>query len=110
MNALELLRRHQYDDGMTKRRVTVTLDAELVEVANQVVASGRAESVSAWVNAALARESERDRLLQNGREAIAAYEAQYGAFTEEELVEQARVDREEIARNRERFARLGLET
>jgi hypothetical protein len=43
-----------YADGMTqrKRRLTVTVDAELVEAANRAVASGSADSMSAWVSAA----------------------------------------------------------
>ena len=37
-----------------KERLTVTVDASLVVAGNQAVAAGRAESLSAWVNLALA--------------------------------------------------------
>ena len=94
---------HQYDDGMTKKRITVTLDAALVEDGNRAVAEGRADSMSAWVNEALATYSDRLARLRGLREVIAEYEAEHGAFTEEELAEQARLDREEIERNARKY-------
>ena len=77
-----------------KERMTVTVDPELVEAGNQAVADGRADSLSAWVNAAL-----RDRALQEQRlrslgEAIADYEAEYGEITDEEMEAQVRSDQE----------------
>ena len=41
---------------MTKRkeRLTVTVDAELIAVGNSAVEQGAADSLSAWVNEALA--------------------------------------------------------
>ncbi|WP_433223200.1 type II toxin-antitoxin system ParD family antitoxin [Microtetraspora malaysiensis] len=46
---------------MTTKPVSVTIDEHLLEYANAEVAAGRARSVSAVVNAALARQAEADR-------------------------------------------------
>jgi hypothetical protein len=59
---------------MRKERMTVTVDRALVEA----VASGRASSISTWVNAALAERAAKDRHLRAMSEAIAAYEAEFG--------------------------------
>lgn len=81
---------------MTKRkeRLTVTVDAELLAVANEAVERGSADSLSAWVNEALAERAERDRKLAALNDAIADYEAQYGEITEAEITAQHRADRE----------------
>jgi len=73
--------------------MTVTVDRALVEAANEAVASGRASSVSTWVNAALAERAVKDRHLRAMAEAIAGYEAEFGAISEAELVLQQREDR-----------------
>lgn len=49
-------------DGMTTRKIAVSLPAGLVEAANEAVRSGRAASVSAYVAAALADKVLRDDL------------------------------------------------
>lgn len=46
---------------MTTKPVSVTIEEHLLEYANAEVAAGRARSVSALVNAALALRAERDR-------------------------------------------------
>lgn len=46
---------------MTTKPVSVTIEEHLLEYANAEVAAGRARSVSAVVNAALARQAEADR-------------------------------------------------
>lgn len=76
-----------------KERLTVTIDRDLIEVAEEAVAMGEADSVSAWVNAALAEKAAKERRLRAGAKAIAAYEAQFGVITEEEMAEQRRLDR-----------------
>jgi Arc/MetJ-type ribon-helix-helix transcriptional regulator len=76
-----------------KVRVTLTLDREIVLAAHEAVAAGRAGSVSAWVASALDAHIERERRRDALRDAVATYEAEFGAFTPEELEEQARVDR-----------------
>jgi len=78
---------------LKKARLTVTVDAELVEAANAAVESGAAESVSAYVNDALAVQSARQRRLAALDRAIKDYEAEFGEITEEEMAEQRRKDR-----------------
>src|SRR5215467_8465554 len=76
-----------------KIRMTVTVDRALVEAAGEAVSAGRASSVSTWVNAALAERAARDRHLRALAEAIAGYEAEFGAISEAELIAQQREDR-----------------
>jgi Arc/MetJ-type ribon-helix-helix transcriptional regulator len=75
-----------------KARMTVTVDAELVEAANQAVKAGRAESLSGWVNAALAEREEKERRLSAMAEAVSAYEAEFGTISAQELAAQQRAD------------------
>jgi hypothetical protein len=77
-----------------KHRLTVTVDRELVAAAHEAVATGRAGSLSAWVNLALEERAAKERRLQAMADAVAAYEAQFGIMSAEELVGQARADRE----------------
>lgn len=80
---------------MTKRkeRLTVTVDAELVAAGNAAVESGAADSLSGWVNEALAVRAERDRKLAALAAAITDYEAEYGEITEADLAARHRADR-----------------
>jgi|SRR5271155_3094534 len=77
-----------------KERLTVTVDPYLVEAGNQAVAAGLAESLSGWVNAALVDRAVSDRRLQSLSDAIAAYEADQGEITADEMATQALHDRE----------------
>lgn len=61
---------------------------------------GRAESVSAWVNAALIENAAKDRDLAALAEAVASYEAEHGVIDERELAEPARTDRQAAAEAR----------
>lgn len=54
---------------MSKDRISVTIDPDLVELAEQAVADGRARSVSAFINDAL---RERERRQRRAREALTA--------------------------------------
>ncbi len=78
----------------TKKRLTVTVDDVLVTEGQRAVEAGRADSVSGWVNAALVEKIERDRRLASLADAIAAYEAEFGEITTEEIEAQRRLDRE----------------
>lgn len=50
-----------------KERLTVTVDRTLLDAGNQAVSDGRADSLSAWVNLALAeRVTKERRLLPSG--------------------------------------------
>ena len=63
----------------------MTVDHELVEAGNEAVAAGQAESLSGWVNSALAERAARDRRLRSLAEAVEDYEAEFGEITEAEL-------------------------
>ncbi len=76
-----------------KERLTVTVDGALLRAANEAVAAGRADSLSGWVNLALAERAAKERRLLAMSDAVAAYEARYGAISDRELAEQARIDR-----------------
>jgi Arc/MetJ-type ribon-helix-helix transcriptional regulator len=73
-----------------KQRLSASVDAELVAVAQEAVAAGQAENVSAWVNDALRLKADHDRRLRAVDEFLAAYEAEHGEITDEEIREAAR--------------------
>jgi Arc/MetJ-type ribon-helix-helix transcriptional regulator len=73
-----------------KERLSASVDADLVAVAQEAVAQGRAESVSAWVNAALRLKATHDQRLRALDEFVAAFEAGHGEITEAEMREAAR--------------------
>lgn len=75
-----------------KERLTITLDAELVRAGHRAVRAGTAESLSAWINDALAEREIRQQRLHAMSEAVAAYEAAFGALSREELAAQQRAD------------------
>ena len=77
-----------------KERLTVTVDPDFIDAGNNAVAEGRADSMSAWVNAALSEKIARERRLAALAEAVAAYEKRHGVISAQELAEQARTDRE----------------
>jgi Arc/MetJ-type ribon-helix-helix transcriptional regulator len=68
-----------------KERLSASVDAELIAAAQEAVAHGRAESVSAWVNEALRLKADHDRRLAALDEFLAAYEAEHGEITEQEM-------------------------
>jgi Arc/MetJ-type ribon-helix-helix transcriptional regulator len=78
----------------TKRRLSASVDAELLAVAQEAVTGGRAESISAWVNDALRLKADHDRRLQALDDFLAAYEAEHGEITDDEIRDAARRARE----------------
>jgi Arc/MetJ-type ribon-helix-helix transcriptional regulator len=74
----------------SKQRLSASVDAELVAVAQEAVAAGQAESMSAWVNDALQLKADHDRRLRALDEFLVAYEAEHGEISEEEMREAAR--------------------
>lgn len=72
----------------------MTVDAHLLEAGSAAVKAGRAESLSAWVNGALAARVADERRLRALDEAIADYEAEFGVMTAAELAAQRRKDRQ----------------
>jgi hypothetical protein len=89
---------------MSKERLTVTIDSELVEAANKAVSEGRAESLSGWVNLALSERAVKERRLRALAEAVAAFEEEFGELTAAELTAQERADRKNayVVRSRKR--------
>ena len=73
-----------------KERLSASVDADLVAVAQEAVAQGRADSVSAWVNEALRLRVAHDRRLRALDEFVAAFETEHGEITEAEMSEAAR--------------------
>lgn len=78
-----------------KQRLTITVDPELIEAGQRAVESGRADSVSGWVSAALEDKVRRDRKLAHLATAVADYEKEFGEITTEEILSQQRADRED---------------
>ena len=75
-----------YAISMTaKARLSATVDADLIAASQAAVAAGEAESVSAWVNDALRLKVEHDRRLRGIDAFIAAFEAEYGEITDEDM-------------------------
>jgi hypothetical protein len=56
-----------------------------MSVSQAAVAAGGAESVSAWVNDALRLKVEHDRRLRGIDDFVAAFEAEYGEISDEEM-------------------------
>ena len=73
-----------------KERLSASVDADLVAAAQEAVAQGRAESVSAWVNEALRLKAAQDQRLRALDEFVATFEAEHGEITEVEMSEAAR--------------------
>ena len=75
-----------YDVRMQEKvRLTASVDPGHLAAAKEAVAAGRADSVSAWVNEAMRRQAEVESKLAAMARFIAAYEAEHGVITEEEM-------------------------
>jgi Arc/MetJ-type ribon-helix-helix transcriptional regulator len=73
-----------------KHRLSASVDGELIAAAEEAVARGRAPSVSAWVNDALRLKREHERRLGALAAFVAAFEAQHGRITAEDMESAAR--------------------
>ena len=69
-----------YHGGMVVKKLSISLDAELADFAARA-AAGDGLTLSAW----LARAVEHEQRVSEGLAAVAEFEAQHGAFTEDEL-------------------------
>ncbi len=78
---------------MSKQRLSVSVDSELVEAGDASVARGRAKTLSAWVNEALQLKADHDRRLEALAVFIAAYEDEHGEISAEEMRMAARRSR-----------------
>jgi Arc/MetJ-type ribon-helix-helix transcriptional regulator len=69
----------------TKKRLSASVDAPLLDAAKEAVARGRAPNLSAWVSEALRLKHEHDRRLEALGEFVARFEAEHGELSSEEL-------------------------
>src|SRR5262245_26198298 len=70
---------------MSKQRLSVSVDSELIKAVENAVSRGRTETVSAWVNEALRSKLEHDRRLEALANFVANYESEHGQITDEEM-------------------------
>ncbi len=70
---------------MRKLRLSASVDAHLIAAAERAVAEGRAENVSAWVNAAMRLQVEHDLRMRALGDFVAAYESKHGVITDAEV-------------------------
>ena len=68
-----------------KTRLSATVDTDVLAAVQAAVAAGEAESVSAYVNDALRLKAEHDRRLRGIDDFTAAYEAEHGEITDEQM-------------------------
>ena len=89
---------------MTKQhRISVTVDADVLAAGRRAVATGRVASLSAWVRASLDANIGQERTVADLREAIEAFEREFGEITAAEMADQQRADdKNEPVRRRER--------
>lgn len=73
-----------------KRRLSVSVDADLVEAGLETVSAGAAASMSGWVNDALRRQVKHDRRFRGIEDFIRTYESEHGEIAEAEVDEAAR--------------------
>ena len=68
-----------------KQRLSASVDADLIAAAESAASRGHAKNVSAWVNDALRLKVEHDRRLAALASFIAAFEAEHGAISPDEI-------------------------
>jgi hypothetical protein len=85
--------RGEYDARVPKRRITITLDEELVIAGGEAVRAGRADALSGYISDALVQHQATERRLAGLAAAVAAFEAEHGAISEQEMADQERQDR-----------------
>src|SRR4051812_31592534 len=92
---------------MIKHRLSASVDATLLEVAEAAVAAGRAPNISAWVNEGLHRQAAHDRRMLALDEFLSAYESAHGEITELEIAAASRraSERALVVRGQRRVAK-----
>ena len=83
-----------------KKRVTVTVDEDVLQVAAKAVDDGDADSISSWISEAMIERRNKELRLAALGEMIADYEAEHGVITGDELAQQAQADRDAAALSR----------
>lgn len=74
----------------TKKRLSASVDEDLILAGKAAEAEGRTPSLSAWVNQALRRQVDHDRRMAALDEYIAVYEAEHGEITDAQIVAASR--------------------
>ena len=77
----------------TKRRLSASVEAELLAAAESAARRGEVANVSAWVNDAMRLKLDHDRGLAELARVIADFEADHGEITEAEMEKAARLAR-----------------
>ena len=77
----------------TKRRLSASVDPDLLDAAETAAERGEVTNVSAWVNDAMRLKVEHDRGLAALAEVIADFETEYGAITDAEMEKAVRTAR-----------------
>jgi hypothetical protein len=77
----------------TKRALSATVDVDVLGAAEAAVREGRAPNVSAWVNDAMRGKMEHEERMRALDAFIAAYEAEHGAISDDEIREATRQTR-----------------
>ena len=73
-----------------RQRLSASVDAGLLAAGHAAVAAGRAPNLSAWVNEALSRQVDHERRTAALDDFLAAYEAEHGEITDEEISQASR--------------------
>lgn len=73
-----------------KARLSASVDSQLLAAGYSAVAEGHAESLSAWVNDALKLKADHDRRMAALDAFVAAFEAENGQITDDEVAEVTR--------------------
>jgi metal-responsive CopG/Arc/MetJ family transcriptional regulator len=75
---------------MTKRRISASIDPDLLSAAEAAVKRRGSSNFSAWMSEAIRRQLEHERRLAALGAFLAAFEASQGAITAEEIAEASR--------------------
>jgi Arc/MetJ-type ribon-helix-helix transcriptional regulator len=74
----------------SKRRLSASVDEDLIRAAEAAVKRGSAPTVSAWVNEALRQKLDHERRLLALADFIEGFEAEHGEISEAEMERAAR--------------------
>jgi hypothetical protein len=77
----------------TKRRLSASVDAELIDAAETAATRGEVANVSAWVNDAMRLKVEHDRGLAELAGVIADFESEHGEISRDEIEKAVRAAR-----------------
>jgi hypothetical protein len=73
-----------------RERLSASVEPELLAAGHAAVAEGRAESLSSWVNDALRLKADHDRRMSALDAFLAAFEAEHGQISQDEITEATR--------------------